>query len=211
MRALLALGGALALAACAGGDRVTLLEPVTEDGKTGAVAVLDPQYAELSQEEYEALEEARTDLVVIEEARNEARLRRTPRVRSLSDDEAARRAELMADLPLEVASQSFGFGTGSSQLDGPTLDQLVAFLSSNIDRYTKRYGPESSYLGEAPGLQIEIVGLTDATDFNCEEAPGDTTECNRLLSERRAGYVFLQLQEILSTVGLDINMAEEVS
>lgn len=237
MKTVLALGGALVLAGCVAGDRVTLLDPVQADKRAicdglasgeivpvidaetgqqspvcerGAVVVLDDEAAELEQEEYETRLAAQTDREVLRERNQQALLReRGPRVRTL--DDTPRDAGLLGDLPLEVANESFGFASGANQLEQEVLGELVSFLSANIDRYKARYVDNPNYDGDPPGLQIDIGGYTDATNFNCADFPGDTTACNQQLSENRAIFVYRQLEDVLETNGLEINMLEEVT
>lgn len=172
MRIFLALGGALVLSACAGGDRVTLLAPIQaeklERGEFGAVAVLDPGAAALSPEEYALLNAEQTDLEVIDAENEQALLgRRNPRVRELTEANAAY-ADLMASLPV-FAQEIFQFGNNASELSEAQLNRLQAFLDPLVG---------------LPGIQIEIAAYSDS--------PGDETY-NFDLSESRAKGVAQQV------------------
>lgn len=197
MRALLALGGALVLAGCAGGDRVTLLEPIQQDkraaGQSGAVAVIDPELAQLSTEEYEARSTDETDLALIDDVNEQARLGRgTPRVRQLEEADPAH-AELIAGMPLEVVVGRFGFDTGSRELSPAVLGQLTAFLSDYVTRFNARYGAEP----EKPELHVEITGFADADGYADLTDDAAITARNVELSRNRAITVYYQLMNEL--------------
>ena len=205
IKATLALGGALVLAGCVAGDRVTLLEPAQADkranGEIGSVAVLDDEAAALSQEEYEARSAESTDLEVLDARNQQALLRqRGPRVRTL--DEAPDGAELLADLPLQVAVGSFGFETGSGELSREVLDELKAFLGAYIDRFNARYSSEA----ERPELHIEILGFADSDGYADTDNEDEITARNKALSDRRAAAVYYQL---LAEVGDELPIRPE--
>jgi len=250
IKATLALGGALVLVGCTAGDRVTLLDPIqaeklaicqglasgeiepVTDPETGvqtpicdrgAVAVLDNDLAALEQEEYEARfsdETAVSSTALLTGQNQQAFLReRGPRVRAL--DEAPDGSDLMAELPLEVASERFGFEIQSSKLSDPVVDDMVSFVVEQLEAHDIRY-PD-----DPPGLNITIAGLSDPTNFSCDwssaeeeyladlealQAGGasETTLCNMLLSKRRAATAFYQLDDGLKARGIDINVESVV-
>ena len=134
MRYLVALGGALALAGCVSGERVTLLAPVQEakiaNNDVGSVAVL-----------HGGIE------TVVDSAYEQAMLRgeRAPRLRQLDGPDPFH-TELLANLPPPVVKEKFLFNTGQSQLTGEQLEMLRAVMPGYLMR---------------PAPQIEIAAYTD--------------------------------------------------
>lgn len=135
MRYLLALGGALALASCASGERVTLLAPVQaekiEAGDVGAVVVRHGG-----------------EETVIDSANQQAGLRgdRPPRVRQLADTDPEH-AELMSNLPREQTAVSVDFAEGRSTLTADQVRGLRDWVAAD---------------GERPGREIIIRAYADA-------------------------------------------------
>lgn len=225
MRAALALGGALALAGCASGDRVTLLgpaqadklaiceaiaagtlEPVAEGEvaatcDVGAVAVIDDEAAALSQEEYEALFAEDDPLVGAESdlafaVEENQQVRLRRRPSVRSYDEAPDGASLLADLPLEVQSGEFSFESGEATLSPEVLEELAGFLSEYVQNFEARYPDPDN----RPELQIEIRGFADSagySDLDDERDHDKITERNEELSYRRAAAVYYQLLELV--------------
>ena len=134
MRYLLALGGALALAGCASGERVTLLAPVQEakiaENDVGSVVVL-----------HGGIE------TIVDSANEQAKLRgeRAPRLRQLDGPDPLY-TELIGNLPPPVAREVFKFDTGQSQLTGEQLELLRVLMPGYLMR---------------PEPQIEIAAYTD--------------------------------------------------
>lgn len=193
-----------------------------EPEKVPTVAVLRPEVTELDDETYDAIDVEETALVLITQSGQQARIGRgAPRVRVLSGNDR-QPPDLISDLPLAVGTARFGFEVSATELSEDELDGLVAFLNANLEAYRSRYLENPSYTGDAPGLQIEIGGYTDSSPNRCnlseepsvEEIPDSDSEqsalCNLLLSKRRAGYAYYQLQRAIEANGLEINMTEDV-
>lgn len=135
MRYILALGGALALASCASGERVTLLAPVQaekiERGDVGAVVVMH------GGEETE-----------ITNANQQAGLRgdRAPSVRQLAQTDPLH-TELMSNLPREEVSVAISFGEGQASLSADQVRALRDWVEQD---------------GERPGREIIVRAYADA-------------------------------------------------
>jgi outer membrane protein OmpA-like peptidoglycan-associated protein len=177
---LFALAGAMTLSGCAGGDRVTLLEPAQAAKKAnneiGAVAVLASDAEDAD------------DLEVLELTNEQARLSRreggAPRIRQLNELDPAV-GELFAFLPAPIARQSFSFAIGRDDLTEEVLTSLQAWLGANI-------------VGR-PGLQIEIAAFADATGT---EAINDTITLGRARNVRQ------QVISRIERDSLEINVAD---
>lgn len=135
MRYILALGGALALAACASGERVTLLAPVQaekiENNDVGAVVVRHGG-----------------EETLVDQANLQAGLRgdRAPRLRQLAETDP-RHAELMSSLPREQTAVSIEFGEGQSTLTADQVRGLRDWVAAD---------------GERPGREIIIRAYADS-------------------------------------------------
>ena len=108
--------------------------------------------------------------------------------------------------------------------NGALKDLEVEFLESEIERYQDRYLNNENYSGDPPGLQIVIAGTSDFTrNVGCQAAQDaraggqqlneleESELCNGALSDRRAGYVYLQLEKVVQETGLEIDMREDVA
>lgn len=133
MRAGFALAGALLLAGCVAGDRVTLL-PAAQDRDVGAVAVLSEDGTE----------------TVLDTANQQARLSKgTPRVRQLDQTDPAY-AALIADLPRGEATRAIAFGTAEFRLSDAQIAALQQWIASD------------EAAGERPGRQFVIRAYADS-------------------------------------------------
>ncbi|MHA7819548.1 MAG: OmpA family protein [Erythrobacter sp.] len=135
MRYILALGGALALASCASGERVTLLAPVQaekiENNDVGAVVVRHGD-----------------EETVVDSANLQASLRgdRPPRLRQLAETDPGH-AELMSTLPREQTAVSIEFAEGQSTLTADQVRGLRDWVAGD---------------GERPGREIVIRAYADS-------------------------------------------------
>lgn len=188
MRIILALGGALVLAGCAGySERVTLLTPAQEQkreaGEVGAIAVLN---------------EDGSDEVVIDTVNQQAELREgTSRVRQLGADDPLHR-EVMGDLPREENAASINFATGQSELTPDQIDGLRQWIAADAEAgprpgseilvraYADSFGPEDTNLQlsvdraravvaqlRAAGLDIEEDAFVGMGEFAAQRDTGD--------------------------------------
>lgn len=147
-----ALTGALLLAGCTGGERVTLL-PAAQDRDVGAVAVLGADGEE----------------TVLNTANSQASLRTgSPRVRQLQSVDPAY-AELMSSLPTRIEPQVIQFATAGTSISSDQIASLKDLLESlgpdlsiyqiEVAGYTDSVGNEQDNVRLSQGRANQVAQL----------------------------------------------------
>ncbi len=157
----LALFGAMALAGCAGGDRVTLM-PAAQDRPVGAVAVLEEGGGE----------------TVLDQANSQALLSQNgARVRQLKSLDPAY-AELIGSLPRRIEPQVIRYQTDDISISTEAIANLKAVRDSlgpdlsiyqiEIAGYTDSTGTEQYNLDLSQKRAMQVAELLRAEGFEID-------------------------------------------
>ncbi len=168
MRAAFALAGALLIAGCAGGERVTLL-PAAQDRGVGAVAVLGEDGSE----------------TVLDTANQQARLSGgTPRIRQLGETDPAY-AALIADLPRAEAARSVEFPTSEFRLTDAQIAALQQWIAEDEAR------------GERPGRQFVIRAYADSFGSEEENLTLSRRRAAEVAAQLRAAGIEVEPDDVV--------------